>query len=210
MNKRGPSWRRESADKSFAELILESPMKMPGDAPFETLKHMSKSVNGMKDDFTFIETYKDVKIYKHNKLDWIVAGIYYHDANIDKELFGIVGEISYTHQPFRSTANKILKQRDAVSVDTVHVEEAARRANLASEFYKILLRRYNVMSDKLQYEKAALLWKKFASETDNVIYIYDANEDKIISKMSGKTPDSHVWSSDTSKMKIRMIMVDAS
>lgn len=204
---RGPSWRREPIEKSFRELILESPMKISGDAPFETLKHMSKSKNGMKDDFTFITTFKTVEIYKHNKLDWIVAGMFYHDENTNKELFGIVGEISYTHQTFRSDANKILKQRDVVSVDTVHVEEASRRSNLASEFYKILLQKYNVMSDKLQYEKAAAMWKNFASETSNTIYIYDANEDKIISKMSGKTPDSHIWSSDTSKMKIRMIMV---
>lgn len=192
--------------KTFRELLLESPMRISGDAPFETLKHMTKSANGMRDDFTFIEDFKTVKIFKHNSLNWIVAGIFFTDKH-DKEMFGIIGEISYTPQTFRSTSNKILKQRDIVSIDTVHVEEAERRSNLASEFYRILLKKYNVMSDKLQYEKAALMWKNFATETDNTIYIYDANKDEIISKMSTKTPDSHIWSEDTSKLKIRMIMV---
>ena len=193
--------------KSFRELLLESPMKMPGDAPFETLKHMSKSENGIRDEFTYIDTFKDIEIYQHNSLDWIIAGMFYIDENTSKKLFGIVGEVSYTHRTFKSTANKILRSRDVISVDTVHVEEASRRSGLASIFYKILLRKYNVMSDKLQYEKAALMWKNFATETDNKIYIYDAHEDKIISKMSTKTPDSRVWSDDTSKMKIRMIIV---
>jgi len=201
-NTRGPSWRRE-----FKDLILESPMKIAGDAPFETLNGLSKSVRALNDEYKHIVNRGKFEVYEHKTKNLFIVGKFFQDEITDTERFGIIAELSYSPQTFRSTANKILKQRDVVSVDTVHVHGDERQSGIASYLYKILLTKYNVMSDKLQYEKAALMWKNFASETSNTIYIYDANEDKIISKMSSKTPDSHIWSSDTSKMKIRMIMV---
>jgi len=197
--------------KSFKELLLESPMKMPGDAPFETLDYNSKSENGIKEEFDFLGEFQKIQIFKHKKLNWVIAGKFYTDENTSKKMFGIVAELSYTPQTFRSTSNKILLSRPVIGIDTVQVKEADRRSKIASAMYKTLLMKYNIMSDKLQYEKAALMWKNFATETDNTIYIYDAYLDKIISKMSSKTPDEHIWSDgsvgDTSKMKIRMVMV---
>lgn len=193
--------------KSFRELLLESPMKMPGDAPFETLNGLSKSVRALNDEYEYVVSYGKFDIFSHRTKFLLIVGQFFNDINTATRRFGIIAELSYSKKTFLSTTNKILKAREVISVDTVHVRVDERQNGLASYLYKVLLKRYNVMSDKLQYEKAALMWKNFATETDNTIYIYDAHEDKIISKMSTKTPDSHVWSDDTSKMKIRMIMV---
>lgn len=195
--------------KSFRELLLESPMRIKGNAPFETLDGFTKSKRAMFDEYDYLEKFNKGEIFIHKKKNLLVVAIPYIDEVSNTDRYSIVAELSFSHETFRSTTHEILKRRDVISINTVHVKETHRQLGIASVLYKILLKKYNVMSDKLQYEKAALMWKNFATETDNVIYIYDANKDEIISKMSTKTPDSHIWSEDTTKIHIRMVMVNA-
>lgn len=130
--------------KTFRELLLESPIKISGDAPFETLNGLSKSIRALNDEYLYIKNFGKFEIYEHKTKKVIIVGKFFKDETTDKEKFGIIAELSYIPQTFRSTTNKILKQRDVVSVDTVHVHGDERQSGIASHLYKILLSKYNV------------------------------------------------------------------
>ena len=57
------------------------------------------------------------------------------------------------------------------------------------------------------------MYKQFTRIPNIVLYIWNEQDDKIISKMTSKTHNNAVWSNgdlkDYSKMKVRLILVNA-
>lgn len=181
---------------------------MHGDAPFETLDGRSKSLKGIKDSFTKITIYKDFSIYKHKKLDYIIVGKFYDDDITNKSRFAIVADMGFKESKAISY-NKVFRKKNIIQVETIHVQQAMRREKIASFLYKYLLREYNIMSDKIQYENAVKMWKNFIKETDNTIYLYNSVEDKIITKITNNSNPNYIWKEfpDFEKHKYQLLMV---
>lgn len=194
--------------KSLEEFLLEAPVIHQGDAPFETLNNQSISDSGIKDNYTKIAEYNNFDVFKNNKKDYIIVGNFYFDEISKKNRFGLVADLGFKEKSFRSTS-KILKGKNAIQIETIHVDTIYRRRNIASFLYKYLLKEYHVLSDKIQYQGAVKLWKSFIKETDSQIYLYDSKEDEIITKISNKTDHNSIWSDnpDYSKHKYQLLMV---
>ena len=191
------------------ERMLESPVKISGDAPFETLNGRNKSIKALKEDFIKIGSIDNLDVYKHNNLDYIIVGDVYMDNLIGDERFGIIAELSYTIDKIKSS-NKLINGKEAIKIPTIQVKETHRRDKIASRLYLLLLDRYVVISDGVQYKGAVALWKSFVEIPGIKLYIYDIIEDKIISKMTAITHDNSIWSNgdlgDYSKNKVRLIL----
>lgn len=189
-----------------------APVKMTGNAPFETLKGRSKSISYLTDDSFKIGELSDgtLEVYKHNKLDYIIVGAKYTDEVTKDERFGIVAELSYSTIKVKSD-NKLINGKDAIRISTIQVNEANRKERIASSLYQLLLNQdYIVISDGVQYEGAVKLWKSFTKIDGIKVLIWDEMKDVVISKMTAKTHDNAIWSNgdlgDYSKMSTKLIL----
>ena len=193
------------------ELNEMSPVMMMGNAPFESLAGMSKSLDAMKSDFNKLLDIKDGYIvFKHKRLEYIIIAKEYDDLVLKEERWAIIAEMSFKTEKLKST-NKLINGKEAVILQTVNVNEANRRDKFATRLYMLLAQYYIVVSDSIQYEGAVKLWKSFTKIPGIVLYIWNEKEDKIISKMTAKTHDNSVWSNgdlgDYSKMSTRLILM---
>jgi hypothetical protein len=195
------------------KLIIESPQAMPGDAPFEELsfrkistisqKGMEKSYALVKKDFIELKDEK-FDLYKARSHEYYVLGKFYKEKE-NKNRFAVIFDISFKIENELRTNQKQLKNKKVIIIETVHTSKDYRYNGIASSFYKSILKDAIIISDQIQYEGAVSLWKSLIE--DHLVYAYDIIEDKIISKVSTKTPINHIWSSDESKRKIRLVLV---
>lgn len=188
-----------------------APVKMSGNAPFESLDGESKSKSAMSDDFFEIGIVNDNKVFKHNKFDYIkVARLYYDDVK-KEERWAIIAELSFTTIESLKSDNKLINKKPAIKIHTINVREANRRDGIASKLYTLVMSKgYIVISDGVQYDGAVKLWKSFTEIPGIKVYIWDEMKDVIISKMTSKTHDNSVWSDgnlkDYSKMSVKLIL----
>lgn len=195
------------------ELNEMSPVKMMGNAPFESLGNLSKSKNSLEEDYIKITELNEYDVvYKHKKLELIIVVREFFEELRQETRYAIIAEMSFKIDKIKST-NKLINNKEAVILKTINVREANRRQNIASKLYLLLSEYYIVISDSVQYEGAVKLWKSFIRIPNIVLYIWDEQEDKIISKMTSKTHDNAIWSNgdlkDYSKMKVRLILINA-
>lgn len=200
-------------NEKFKKWVLQemAPIKMKGDAPFETLEGRSKSKSFIVDDSHKIGQIESYDVYKHNKLDYILVGKFYDDSVTKEPRFGIIAELSFTTIKVKSD-NKIIQGKDAIKISTIQVNEVNRKEKIATSLYVLLLNiGFIVISDGVQYDGAVKLWKSFAKIDGITVYIWDELQDTIISKMTSKTHDNSVWSNgdlgDYSKMSTKLILV---
>ncbi len=146
----------------------------------------------------------------HNKFEIIKVAKLFFDDVLKEERWAIIAEMSFKTEKLKST-NKLINNKKAIRLHTIHVREPNRRDGIASDLYKFLLAKDTiVVSASIQYEGAVKLWKSFTRIPGIKLYIWDEKEDKIISKMTAKTNDSAIWSNgdlgDYSKMSTRLIL----
>lgn len=187
-----------------------SPVKMIGNAPFDSLGNSSKSDNALNEDFYKIsELDKEHLCYKHKKLDLIIVVRLYNDLVLNEERWAIIADLSFKTLKIRSS-NKLINNKDAIQLSTINVREADRKNRIGTRLYLLLAEEYLVISDSVQYEGAVKLWKSFIRIPGINIYIWNEKEDKIISKMTAKTHDNAVWSDGNlgnyDKMSTKLIL----
>lgn len=192
------------------ELNEMSPVRMSGNAPFESLDNESKSLSAMTDDFFEIGKINSNVVFKHKKFNIIKVARIYFDEIRQKERWAIIAELSFNSIKVKSD-NRLINKKDAIKISSINVREANRRDGIASKLYILLLNLgYIVISDGVQYEGAIKLWKSFIEIQGIKVYIWDEMEDKIISKMTSKTHDNSIWSDGTlnnySKMRVKLIL----
>lgn len=201
---------------SFRERLREgeinemSPVRMIGNAPFESLGNSSKSTSALNNDFYKIEELdKEHLIYKHKKLDLIIVVRKYTDLVFNEERWALIAELSFKSTIIKSS-NNLINNKEAVHLNTINVREADRKNRIGTRLYLLLAERFLVISDSVQYEGAVELWKSFTKIPDINVYIWNEKEDKIISKMTAKTHDNAIWSNgelgDYSKMSTKLIL----
>lgn len=197
---------------SFVEYLRQgrvnemSPVRMIGNAPFESLGNSSKSTTALNDDFYKIEELdKEHLVYKHNKLDLIIVVRKYTDLIFNEERWATIAELSFKSIKIKSS-NKLINNMEAVQLNTINVREADRKNRIATRLYLLLAEKFLVISDTVQYEGAVKLWKSLTRIPGIVLYIWNEKEDKIISKMTAKTHDTAIWSYDYDKKYIRLIL----
>lgn len=187
-----------------------SPVRMIGNAPFESLGNSSKSETALNDDFYKIdELDKEHLVYKHKTLGLIIVVRKYTDLIFNEERWATIAELSFKSVKVKSS-NKLIHDKEAVQLNTINVRESDRKNRIATRLYLLLAERFLVISDSIQYEGAVKLWKSFTKIPGIVLYIWNEKEDKIISKMTAKTHDNVIWSNgdlgDYSKMSTKLIL----
>jgi len=119
--------------------------------------------------------------------------------------FASIFELTYKHINGFKSKQKQLQNKDVIVIDTVRTAKDYRRNQIAQTVYETLLNKYVIVSDQIQYEGAVNLWKRIIA--NNVVYIYDILEDKIISKVTTKTHENQIWSDDASKRRMRLVAI---
>lgn len=192
--------------KSVYDYLTESPRKMKGDAPFSefseyVLKEKSKKVLDLYHSDTGFR-YRGMSLYKSDKSQTYIMGFFAEDDRLS-----VVNETTLVETKYTSDT-KLLKGKKLVAIDTVHTSLYWRGEGVSGSMYRYILDQgYTIISDSLQYEGAVNLWKGFLRMQDVVVYIYDIQEDVIISKASPNTPESHIWSTNSDKERIRLVLV---
>jgi len=196
--------------KDFIQSLVEAPQRIRNNAPFEELsyKMLSNKSKRMTDDFDLVKknwfTSKEdsFDLYVSQTHKYFILGRFYK-ATETEERFGTIFELTFKMVPnFRSSQKQFNKE--VIVIETVHTAEDYRKNKIAQTFYEEILSNYIVISDQLQYEGAVNLWKKLIE--NNKVYTYDIIDDKIISKVTPNTPESHIWSDTKSKRRIRLVM----
>lgn len=205
----------DNSSQEFKNFLIKrmnemSPVRMRGNAPFESLDNGSKSKYSMEDDFDVFAKIKDMTVFYYKKDNLIKVAKLYWDDVLKEERWAIISDLSFKTEKLKSS-NKLINNKIAIKINTINVREANRREGLASVLYSILLgKNFVVVSDGLQYEGAVKLWKSFTKIPDINVYIWNEKEDNIISKMTAKTHDNAVWSDgdlgDYSKMSTKLIL----
>ena len=191
--------------------LNESPVRMRGHAPFESLEGESKSKSAMKESFEEFGKLRDMTVFNYKKEDKLikVAKLYWDDV-LNEERWAIISDLSFKTEKIKSS-NTLINNKIAMRINTINVREANRRDGIASDLYNLLLsKNFVVVSDGTQYEGAVELWKSFTKIPGVNVYIWNEKEDKIISKMTAKTHDNAIWSNgdlgDYSKMCTKLIL----
>ena len=200
---------------TYTQIVNESPQRMKGDAPFESIGIEEITTIARMDDYILVskEFLKKegfvFELWKHKKGDYYVLGHFYLDSIKEKERFGVVSSVFFRLEKSFRSEQKHLKNKKVLKINTVHTADIWRRQGLASTLYKYFLDTgHIIMSDSMQYQGAVNLWKGFLTIPKTSVYIYDLVEDKFISKMSKNTDDRHIWSDDASKKRIRLVFVN--
>ena len=202
--------------EEFREFLKEgiinemSPVRMRGNAPFESLENESKSKDAMETDYEEFSKIRDNTVFYHKKFDLIKVAKLYYDDVLNEERWAIIAELSFKIEKIKSS-NKLINNKIAIKINTINVREANRRDGIASDLYNILASKgFIIISDGIQYEGAVKLWKSFTRIPGIKLYIWNEKEDKIISKMTSKTHDNSIWSKgelgDYSKMSVKLIL----
>lgn len=193
------------------EINEMAPVRMRGNAPFESLDNESKSKDTMKADYEEFSKLRDMTVFYYKKEDKLikVAKLYWDDV-LNEERWAIIADLSFKPEKIKSS-NTLINNKIAMKINTINVREANRRDGIASDLYNLLLsKNFIVISDGIQYEGAAKLWKSFTKIPDINVYIWNEKEDKIISKMTAKTHNNSIWSDgnlgDYSKMSTKLIL----
>lgn len=192
------------------EINEMAPVRMIGNAPFESLGNSSKSETALNEDFIKIdELDKEHLVYKHKTLGVIIVVRKYSDLIFNEERWATIAELSFKSIKIKSS-NNLINNKEAVQLNTINVREADRKNRIATRLYLLLAEKFLVISDSVQYEGAVKLWKSLTRIPGIVLYIWNEKEDKIISKMTAKTHDNAVWSNgdlgDYSKMSTKLIL----
>ena len=194
----------------FKELFESQTMK--GNAPFEEVgfsKITDISEKVMKLQYKIIQ--KDFIKVKNESLDlyvskdhpYYILGRYYRETE-DKDRFAVIFDLSLSKNRFNSN-HRLLKNKEIDRIETVQTAKDFRGNKIATKVYLEILRNRILICDKIQYEGAVELWKSIIDMKEIDVYIYDILEDKIISKVSNKTSKNQIWSTDSSKQRIRLV-----
>lgn len=187
-----------------------APVKISGNAPFESLEGESKSLSAMEDDYYEIGTINESTVFKHNDFDLIKIARKYDDDVKNEERWAIIAELSFKSTVIKSD-NKLINGKKAIKIATINVRESNRRDGFAHKLYNLIMTKgYIIISDGVQYENAVKLWKSFTKINGIKVLIWDEMKDVIISKMTAKTHDNAIWSNgdlgDYSKMSTKLIL----
>lgn len=206
--------------KKFIDILLEkdtinlceSPQRMKGNAPFEEISFSTiatKSKSGVERDYNLYKSNfvkvnnENLDLYKSKTHNYFILGRFYKETETE-ERFAIIFDVSFRENKLKSK-QKQLNNKSAIIIETVHTAKDYRDNKIARTFYQTILEKYIIISDQIQYEGAVYLWKRLIKE--NVVYTYDILDDKIISKVSEKTPENHIWSDNESKRRIRLVAI---
>lgn len=194
------------------KVLREAPQKMKGNAPFEALtfdkiSNISEKVMNMNFSLVsknFITVKQDIyDLYVSKNHPYYIIGKFYKET-VNEDRFATIFELTFKiNRHFKSKQKQL--QGDVITIDTVHTADDFIGNKIAQTVYTHLLKKFIIISDQLQYEGAVNLWKRLIS--NNVVYIYDILEDKIISKVTPNTSESQIWSNDSSKRRIRLVMI---
>lgn len=195
-------------------VLRESPQKMPGNAPFEELSFKMLSSRSMRfrDDFNLVESSfininnESFDLYVSKDHPYYLLGRPYKETEKETR-FATIFDLSFSIKHNFKSSQKQFKHRKVITIDTVHTANDYRKEGIAQKVYESILKEYIVISDQLQYEGAVNLWKRLIA--NNVVYIYDILDDKIISKVSENTPESQIWSDTSAKRRIRLVMISS-
>lgn len=186
---------------------------MKGDAPFETVNFqkiasVSKrwceiEANLVKKNFITVKN-EAIDLYVAKDHPFYRLGKFYKETETEIR-FAVIFELTFRLNSNFQSKQKQLAGKDVIVIETVHTSKDYRNSGIAQKFYETILSKFVIISDQLQYEGAVNLWKRLIA--NNNVFIYDILEDKIISKVTSNTPETHIWSDDSSKRRIRLIMI---
>lgn len=147
--------------------------------------------------YIFVDNFCNYKIYNLiESYDYIIG---YYENNIFKK----VAKIYF---------NKI---NDFYEVDTIYVSENSRRDGLATKLYTYFATKHNyvIIGSDMQRFGARRLWSKLSKIEELNASIIDFNTGEIIDSnvtiyhgSEDSDFDSRVWSSDSSKRHIRLVL----
>ena len=199
----------------FSERILaEAPQAMPGNAPFEEVSfskitdisqtYIDLEYNLIKKNFIEVKQDKlDLYVSKSHPY-YVLGKTYLDNKENNKYRFAVIFDLSFTEKKLISN-QKQLHNKNTLVINTVHTAEEFRGNKIATKVYLELIKKSQVISDKLQYQGAVKLWQDFIEMKEITVYIYDMHQDKIISKATKMTDIKHIWSTDEKKQKIRLV-----
>lgn len=197
----------------YLQNLNESPQKMEGDAPFEEVSYnmiqsKSKRVLGLdfdlyQKDFIVLKSGEKLDLYKSKVHNYFLLGRFYKEQE-DEIRFAVIFDLSFKIEKYKSK-QKQLNGKEVITIETVHTARDYRGSKIAQQIYRMLLNKYIIMSDSIQYEGAVNLWKVIIK--NSTVYSYNILEDKIISKITSNTPDTQVWSDNESKRRIRLVAI---
>lgn len=155
------------------------------------------------ENYTFIDNINDFELFKLDKsedrnyqYDYILG--YYHD-----NIFKNIAKIYF---------NKI---DEFYEVDTIYVSPDMRKDGIASELYTYFVKElnYKILGSDMQRVGARRLWSKLSKREDLRVHIIDFDNNKILEKdveiyhgLEDNEFDSRVWSYDSDKKHIRLIL----
>lgn len=211
----GPSWRRESSDSKDDDLT-EQAIAGWGDWNPKVDRVVSKTIRSLNADFEKIDvvTIKSVlfDIYKHKTQDDFLLG---KMSELQAEVFfEVLFKIELRHQKRIEVAFKN-HYKNLMNVDGVMTRYDMRGATIGRFMYQYLVDKmhYTILGDEIQYAKARLLWARLSKMDDCIVDIIDIEDDKIIERnvelYHGEADhefDERVWSYDTIKKHIRLVL----
>jgi hypothetical protein len=181
--------------KSFKEYFLT---EMP--------QHYSSAISYMKDD-------KFTKLSKRNVMEYVLLGamdglVYM----VDQEL---TSGFVFDEEDFNNTDNSILPAMRLSLRDTkidgfkqahfLRIRQKYSQKNITSTWYNLYVEKFNgIVSDFEHLEGGKQLWKSIIktatiNPNTNVSLIDYDTMDVLISNVTTNTPESDIWSSDSSK-----------
>lgn len=150
-------------------------------------------------------------IYKSPSGKAYICGDFVETSTGDR-LFEIVFSIKLTEQKSIASVFKLSK---LMNVDGVEVKEDLQGDGIALAVYKFLVlkEKITILGDEIQYFGARKLWVRISKHTDVIVDIIDIEKDIVLERnvlLHHGTDDwdfdNRVWSYDTDKKDIRLIL----
>lgn len=209
MSRRGPSWRRESQIDDKDELT-EQAIAGWGDWQPKRDRIYQKSLKQLHSEWKFIDTITVkgiiLDLYMMNTKPTFILGKVLGDS------FETLFHIELSEQKSIGIA---FGYKQLMNVDGVMTKDTMRGNGLAKFMYQYLVDKlyYTILGDEIQYHKARLIWASLSKLAGLVVDIIDIDADKIIEKdvelYHGEADhdfDERVWSYDTIKKHIRLVL----
>jgi hypothetical protein len=171
--------------------------KIPNELRALNLEQMKK--------YQFIDIINENKLFK---LDKVYSENYQYDY--------ILGY--FENNKFKKIAKIYFNKIDEYfEVDTIYVALEMRKREIASELYTYFIKelKYKILGSDMQRFGARRLWAKLSKRTNLAVDIIDFENNKILEKdveichgLEDEEFDSRVWSYDSNKKHIRLILRD--
>jgi len=198
--------------------IIVNEMSIAGYGSWEGSRNMVSTISTipLKLNWTYLgkistRNKDEYEVYLNSSKDTYVCGNIVSFENGDT-MFEVDFEIKLSH---KTQIEKRFGMKNLMNVDGVKVNKNKQGQGIATSMYKFLVNQENltILGDELQYFGARKLWKRLSASEDMIVDIIDIDKDIYLEKdillKHGDEDwdfDDRVWSYDTSKKDIRIVL----